>query len=612
MKRLYLRCSIVLILTISQVNAGLNSDDFLKNVAVHLASQLQPTLKANLDLSAIETKFLTGNEQLVQRIDESKTETASKLEGLSSLIDISNTTSTSRISAIEAAITQINTSIAGLGNNLKALQEQVASPDTTLLSSHTSKLDTIAAGLQTLQDEGPTPFKPTLSSHTAQLTAITTELESIQKQIASPDTSLLSSHTTRLDAITSDLLNIKENTDNSAITQTITSDLASIKSEIEAGHNLGKSSISDLQTQLASILSDIETQSSTLAELKNQDVTPRILEKLNEYQTTHTRALSEIKSEINGHTTTLKQSNETQTTLASVFDAIKTKVESHTSTLDEIKAATASIPVAETVDLLLIESSLKDIATNIQAQNETLAEIKSATLRPLPIPEKTDLTNLETSLQSVITGIESQNGMLAELKNAATAPAPESEKIDLTAIETSLGTIVSSVESQQITLSEIKTATETFTASEKLTDINTSFKTITSAIDHQNDTLSTIKNSSSLTSDILAAVTAHDAILGEIKTTTSAPVSLPDKVDLTYIETSVKEIITSIDAQNGTLSDLKASTAAQDTVLGEIKEPSIDILSNVKILVTNLSDSKDEVITKIEEVKPLITAVRAF
>jgi hypothetical protein len=88
----------------SQVNAGINNDGFLKNVTIHLASQIQPILKGTLDLSGIESKLLTSNGQLLQRIDEAKVQTVGDLESLSSLIDISNTTSTSRLSAIEVRI----------------------------------------------------------------------------------------------------------------------------------------------------------------------------------------------------------------------------------------------------------------------------------------------------------------------------------------------------------------------------------------------------------------------------------------------------------------------------------------------------------------------------
>jgi hypothetical protein len=78
------------------LSANTESTDFLKSVAGYLATQLQPTLKSALDFSSFEAKLLASTEQLSQRFDDSSTQTAGKVESLSSLIDISNTTGTSR------------------------------------------------------------------------------------------------------------------------------------------------------------------------------------------------------------------------------------------------------------------------------------------------------------------------------------------------------------------------------------------------------------------------------------------------------------------------------------------------------------------------------------
>jgi hypothetical protein len=163
------------------VSTALNSDDFTKAVADHLTVQLQPSLKAALDISNVETKLLESNAELSKRIDESNTQTAAKISELSNLLDTNNAATTGKISSNEAAVAHITEILLELGNNVRALQETVASPDTTILTLHEEKLDTISSGLRTLQEQGPSPIALSLSSQATKLDTITTELAIIKE-----------------------------------------------------------------------------------------------------------------------------------------------------------------------------------------------------------------------------------------------------------------------------------------------------------------------------------------------------------------------------------------------------------------------------------------------
>jgi hypothetical protein len=339
------------------VAAAIKNDEFTQAVATNLAEQLQPSLKAALDISSVETKLLTSHEQLLKRVDEVDSQLTSKLADLSSLVETSSTTTAGKISAIEAAVANISLSLSELGNNVKALQEQVASPDTTLQSQQTLKLDNLA-----------------------------TEIKSIQEQIASPDTSLLSSHTTKLDNIAIEIVALKENPPTAAILKTITSDLTSIKdahtshtaalAEIKAANEAAAPKLSGLETQVGTVI-------SSLSAIQSSDVNHEILiatKASNESHAAHSAALNEIKA-----------------------------------------ATATPVKLPEPTDISGLETSVKSIITTLGSQGNTLEEIKAVTSAPAPVVEKTDLTSLETSVKTIVTTLDSQTATLLEIKTGSSS-----------------------------------------------------------------------------------------------------------------------------------------------------------------------------------------------
>jgi hypothetical protein len=425
------------------VAAAIKNDEFTQSVATNLASQLQPSLKTALDISSVEAKLLAANDLLTKRVDEVDAQTAAKLADLSNLVDTNNTTTAGKVSGVEAVVAQIAAALSELGNNVKDLQAQVASPDTTLLSEHTSKLDNLA-----------------------------TELKAIKAQIASPDNSLLVSHTAKLDSIASELVVIKEGPETAATLKTITSDLSSIKADIKDNDSSAK------------ILEGIKASNNahtaltaTLAEIKAaNDAAAPALSGLETKVGTVITTLSEIKnSDVHNEIlTATKASNE--------YHA------SHAAALSEIKAATATpVKIPEPTDVSGLETSLNSIITTLGYQGTALEEIKVAATAPAPVVEKTDLTSLETSVKTIITTLDSQTTTLSEIKtdsNTEVLSAIKSQDAVLAEIKTdsSNAEVLSAIKGQDVVLAEIK-------ASSASAEIADSIQTIQSNISASKDTL---------------------------------------------------------------------------------------------------------------------------
>ena len=435
------------------VAAAIKNDEFTQAVATNLASQLQPSLKAALDISSVEAKLLAANDQLAKRLDDVDAQTTGKLADLSSLVDSSNTTTAGKVSVVEAAISQIAATLSELGSNVKDLQAQVASPDTTLLSENTSKLDNIAA-----------------------------ELKAIQTQIASPDTSLLTSHTAKLDNIATELVAIKENPETGVALRTITSDLTSIKADIKNN---------DSSTKILEgikLSNDSHTAlTATLAEIKaaNDAAAP---------------ALAGLETKVGTVITTLSaiQNSDIHNEILSASKASNESHAAHAVTLSEIKAATATpVKIPEPTDISGLETSVNSIITTLGSQGTTLEEIKVAATTPAPVAEKTDLTSLEASVKTIITNLDSQTATLSEIKtgssNTEILSAIKSQDAVLADIKTgsSSAEILSAIKDQDSVLAEIKASTTSTEISASIQAVKSDISTSKDAVIEKVDSLKT-------------------------------------------------------------------------------------------------------------------------
>jgi hypothetical protein len=246
------------------VTTALNNDDFTKAVAVQLALQLQPSLKAALDISTVE-------ENLSKRLDEIQTATTARLSEISN--DLNSYKSSNKTSTLEEAVNNVDVLLNTLGKDVKTIQERI--------SQQTTRLDGITTDLKTLQQEGPVSVRSAFSNQSSRLSDLAAELNTIQERIASLDTSLLSSHTTKLDAIAAEIVAVKENNETAIALKTVTSDLEG------------------LTTQISSIQSAVDAQNITLSEIKSADSSSDILRGIkvsNESHAAHAKALADIKT----------------------------------------------------------------------------------------------------------------------------------------------------------------------------------------------------------------------------------------------------------------------------------------------------------------------------
>jgi hypothetical protein len=532
------------------VSAALTGDDFTKAVAGHLATQLQPSLKSALDISTVETKLLESNAELSKRIDESNTQANTKLSDLSTALDTNHATAAGKITAIEAAVAHITESLVELGYTVKALQESVASPDTTLLTSHGEKLDTISTSLKTLHEQGPAPVSLALSDNA-----------------------------TKLDTITAELAIIKQNAESAAA---LKSDLGTFKADLEIGQNTGFSGIG---TQIGNVLTAIEAQNSTLAEIKAADVGPEVLAGVkasNDSYTAHAAALAELKSAHEAAHAELKAANLSP----EILEGVKASNEAHaahTKTLSEIQSIVATpAPAVEKVDL-------SPLATKLDEHTTHLTDIKSAVSAPAPAPEKVDLSPLASKL-------DEHTAHLAELKSLASVPAPVPEKVDLTPLSAKL-------DEHTAHLTELKSlASAPAPAAEKV-----DLSPLSTKLDEHSAHLSEIKTAVTTPapvpapvdlSPLAATLDQHTAHLDEIKSAVHTPAPAPEKVDLSHLEGSVKEIITTLHSQTTTLSEIK-DNPTDNTV--ELK-----ILSTLEALQTEVGKEDAEILSSVKEVKTLI------
>ena len=575
------------------VNAVLTSEVFTKAVAVHLAEQIQPTLKSSLDISAVEAKLLASNDTLAQKVKDIDGQTTAKISELASQLSTNHNTTAGHFSGVEESIGDIKGTLAALEANLKIVQEQVAAPDSSETASQTAKLDTISSSLQTIQEQGPAVIS-SLSSHASKLDAITAQLESLKSELAAVKAQ------DKSDAILSGIKtsNDLQTTHASAISAIKIPSFSNLESKIDAV----SASVSDLSKKdssadvLAAVKANNETQAghaASISEIKSLVSTPAASVDLSGLEAAIQKTTTELesqKSTLDNLKTAISAMPVFEKTdiisLESTLKSISASIDGQSATLSEIKTVTATpATTTQKIDLSSVESSLKQVLSEIATQSTTLAEVRTISSKPAPAIEKTDVTGIESSLKKLVADFQGQNATLDEIKTTVLAPAPAAAEVDLSEVESSLKKVVSDIDSQNATLAEIKSVVATpAVAAEKvdLSGLEASLKKIGTSVDAQTSSLEAIKSSatkntnSELKASIDKALTTLDAqnsTLRDIKTTIAVPAPAAEKVDLSSLESSVSKVLSSIEAQSNTLdaSKTKLETLSTDAVIKEVK-----------------------------------------
>jgi hypothetical protein len=524
--------------------------------------------------------------ELMSSLNASNGRLAGVVEGVDSLkafSEQSNTTTSvmqAQLDQLKADIGEVMDAIGSdLGKNVKSVHEKVAAQDTSLLSSHTTKLDAIATDLGALKGHSDTIEK---------IEAISTELGALKGAIEASTTAnsegftslseqvgtvltTIEGHTSTLGEISEkgphpDIIaalqqsndhhaahavalgEIKERSlatpptpaptptvegtpDSTAALQELKADLASLKENIEAGLSSNNENVTGLGSKIDTVLTTIEGH-------KASDQSAEILaavQQSNESHAAHATALEGIKS--------LNVAPEGgNAVLEPQIGAIIATLESHTAALDEIKATGGS----HTSALEAHTAALDEIKTSSTSHATALEGIKSIGGEPAPVPEA---AALEPQIGAIIATLEAHTAALDAIKAAhgshaealegikslSAAPAPVAEGGNTAALEPQIGAIIATLEAHSAALDEIKaTGGYHATALEGIKSISAPAAESTSTLVPQiGAIIATLESHTAALDEIKGTTTSHSTALEQSRSVDAAPPApILDKLQL--------------------------------------------------------------------------------
>jgi hypothetical protein len=184
-------------------------------------------------------------------------------------------------------------------------------------------------------------------------------------------------------------------------------------------------------------------------------------------------------------------------------------------------------------------------------------------------------------LSPISAKLDEHSAHLTEIKSAVNTSAPAAEKVDLSPLSAKL-------DEHSAHLTDIKSAVSTPAPAPEKVDL----------------------------SPISAKLDEHSAHLTDIKSAVSTPAPAPEKVDLSNLETSVKSIHTTLEAQSTTLSEIKDNPTGNPvdlkilSVVEGLKTDDAEILGEVKevkaLMQKDEKDQSAEILVEVKEVKALV------
>ncbi|TVY50670.1 hypothetical protein LCER1_G009102, partial [Lachnellula cervina] len=409
------------------------------------------------------------------------------------------------------------------------------------------------------------------------------------------------------------------------------------------------------------------SHSTILAEIREADVSDEILTTLHDAHTAQTASLDELKTASSTEPTAeagnlgvleaqigalVSTLDEHKATLAEIRDATSASNDSHashTASLAEIKSRPEEITPGAVSNLEALDSQIATLSTTLEEHKATLSaihegtnasnishaahaasldEIKSRSV-DIPVPETDDAG---PQIGNIIATLEEQNATLAAIRDT-TAASHELHGSHATALsEIKDATTASSGfhTSHAATLAEIKEATS------GLSDFHTSHAAAlgeikdaaTASSDFNTSHAATLAEIKDVTSGLSDFHTSHTASLGEIKDLTAASNeshaahavmltelipsgdevsrSVPDSPDFPALEAHFTNIMSTLEAQNGTLAEIKDATGSPE-VLTAVKE-SHELLSTHTPLLDSIKEgiSQEDILSHISELKAAI------
>ncbi|KAH8771248.1 hypothetical protein BGZ57DRAFT_825134 [Hyaloscypha finlandica] len=467
--------------------------------------------------------------QLKQLLGENNARTSASLTGLSSSVEASN----GRIAEALHGISNIQATLGPTKENVDALKV-FSEQSTTTASVMQAQLDQLKADVGQIMDA----IGANLGKN----------VQALHEKAAGQDTSLLSSHTTKLDAIATDLGALKGHSDTMEKIEAISAELTGLKGSIEAGISSNTACFTSLGSQITNVLNTMEGHTSTLGEIKDRGAHPEILTALqqsNDSHAAHATALDEIKerslvtapaaapvSEGSSDTTAVLQdlkadlaslkeniaagltaNNENTTGLGAKIDTVLTTVEAH-------KAADASPEI-----LAAVQQSNESHASHAAA----LDGIKSLAAGPAPPAETGNLAALEAQVGSIVGVLDGSTAShataLEQVRSIGDTP-PAADNSNLAALEAQVAAIAVTLGTHTAVLDHIKTngtpADTAIVPTSSSDALEGHFSTIIETLDAHTNLLNEIKDD--VGAEILTTLhglgqsqTQHGDMLAEIR-----------------------------------------------------------------------------------------------
>lgn len=472
------------------VSAAVNSEEFTKAVAEHLASELKPSLK-NLDPTSYYDNLKLSNDKISEQFEDQNT----KLTHLSTILETNNASTAKKISNIEESINNITKIQGDIEEKFKSLEEQ-----------QKSQLDHVAAEIVIIQEK----FSTISSSLSAQIESARTVIEAAAttpspELTKSLDTILktLDQNSLKLDEVktndlSSDIMTSIQNLNN--LQTTHTADLESLKQSnekslintVELKSETEKISSSLITTidqidNIKTLLSDSKTSNSLaeiLAEAKtsNESYTRCIglLEEIKSKQTEILPIVSDSKLSLDSHTTALSEVKQTESEILDSLKSVNTTLSDQGQILIYTKNSITN-DIATAAELTNASNSIEKLTKGSETLNDSLSDIKNIVTNIKPVTQNVDLSVLESSIQSVvksigqietvngsllekfdltsiISNLETQSKQISDVKSSMEALASIDKKVDLTPINELINDLSSKFESQLATLNDLKTA----------------------------------------------------------------------------------------------------------------------------------------------------------
>ncbi|KAI6248838.1 hypothetical protein HI914_02998 [Erysiphe necator] len=472
------------------VSAAVNSEEFTKAVAEHLASELKPSLK-NLDPTSYYDNLKLSNDKISEQFEDQNT----KLTHLSTILETNNASTAKKISNIEESINNITKIQGDIEEKFKSLEEQ-----------QKSQLDHVAAEIVIIQEK----FSTISSSLSAQIESARTVIEAAAttpspELTKSLDTILktLDQNSLKLDEVktndlSSDIMTSIQNFNN--LQTTHTADLESLKQsnekslintvELKSETEKISSSLTTTIDQIDNIktlLSDSKTSNSLaeiLAEAKtsNESYTRCIglLEEIKSKQTEILPIVSDSKLSLDSHTTALSEVKQTESEILDSLKSVNTTLSDQGQILIYTKNSITN-DIATAAELTNASNSIEKLTKGSETLNDSLSDIKNIVTNIKPVTQNVDLSVVESSIQSVVTSIgqietvngsllekfdltsiisnlETQSKQISDVKSSMEALASIDNKVDLTPINELINDLSSKFESQLATLNDLKTA----------------------------------------------------------------------------------------------------------------------------------------------------------